>query len=225
MVMMASQPSQNQSSLTPIIAVVLAVWLGLVFILGSRGAFVRPPGTPPLPLLLGALVPIIVFLTAFRMLRDFKEYVLAIDLRLMTAIQAWRFAGLGFLALYTHGVLPGSFAWPAGLGDIAIGVTAPWVVLALIRHSEFAASKPFVVWNLLGILDLVDAVSVGALSSALAVNVPGEVTTGPMAELPLVLIPCFFVPIFVMLHLASLFQARRLDIRKSYDSVDSRSNG
>ncbi len=225
MAMMSSQPSQNHSSLTPIIAVVLAVWLGLVFILGARGAFVRPPGTPPLPLLLGVLVPIIVFLAAFRMLRDFQEYVLALDLRLVTAIQAWRFAGLGFLALYTHGVLPGSFAWPAGLGDIAIGVTAPWVVLALIRHSEFAASKPFVWWNLLGILDLVVAIFDGALSSAFAVDVLGEVTTRPMAELPLVLIPCFFVPIFIMLHLASLFQARRLSIRKSYDSVDSRSNG
>ncbi len=208
--MMSSQPGQNHSSLTPIIAVVLAVWFAIVFLLGARGALVRPPGTPPLPILLGVLVPIIVFLAAFRWSRDFQEYVLSIDLRFATAIQAWRFAGLGFLALYTYGVLPGSFAWPAGLGDIAIGVTAPWVVLALIRHSEFAASKLFVVWNLLGILDLVDAVCVGALSSALAAALPGEVTTGPMAELPLVLIPCFFVPIFVMFHLASLFQARRL---------------
>jgi hypothetical protein len=35
------------------------------------------------------------------------------------------------------------------------------------------------------------------------------VTTGPMAQLPLVLIPAYLVPLFVMLHLAALFQARR----------------
>ena len=38
----------------------------------------------------------------------------------------------------------------------------------------------------------------------------GKITTGPMAQLPLVLIPAYFVPIFVMLHLAAFFQARRL---------------
>ena len=126
-----------------------------------------------------------------------------------TAIQAWRAGGLGFLALYAHGVLPGAFAWPAGLGDIAIGVTAPWVALALIRRPGFTISRLFVVWNLLGILDLVVAVTVGGLSSALASGAPGEVTTGPMAHLPLVLIPAYLVPLFVMLHLVALFQARR----------------
>jgi hypothetical protein len=31
-----------------------------------------------------------------------------------------------------------------------------------------------------------------------------------MAQLPLVLIPAFLVPIFIMLHVAALIQARRL---------------
>ena len=187
----------------------LAVWFTLVILLGAGGAFVTPPGTPPLPILIGVAAPIIVFFAGFRMSRRFRDFVLAADLRLIMAIQAWRFAGLGFLALYTHGVLPGIFAWPAGLGDIAIGVTAPWLLVALIREPDFAASKTFVVWNALGILDLVVAVGMGALSSGLAAGVAGEVTTGPMAQLPLVLIPAYFVPIFVMLHMAALFQARR----------------
>src|SRR5262249_57799108 len=108
-----------------------------------------------------------------------------------------------------HGVRRGAVAWPAGLGDIGIGVTAPWVARALVRRPGFAISRAFVVWNLLGILDLVVAVTVGGLSSALASGAAGEVTTGPMAQLPLVLIPAYLVPLFVMLHLAALFQARR----------------
>jgi hypothetical protein len=106
-------------------------------------------------------------------------------------------------------VLPGAFAWPAGVGDIAIGATAPWVALALVHRPGFAVSRVFIVWNLLGILDLVVALSAGGLSSALASGATGEVTTGPMAHLPLVLIPAYLVPMFVMLHLAALFQARR----------------
>lgn len=192
-----------------VVAGVLGVWLALVFLLGAGAAFVRPPGALPLPILIGVTTPIMAFLAAFRASGAFRVFVLAVDLRLAAGIQAWRFAGFGFLALYAHGVLPGLFAWPAGLGDIAIGVTAPWVILALIRRPGFAASTAFVVWNLLGILDLVVAVGTGALGSGLAVGGAGEVTTGPMARLPLVLIPAYLVPVFVMLHLTALFQARR----------------
>jgi hypothetical protein len=189
---------------------VLVIWLTLVVLLGADGSFVRPAGTLPLPIVIGAMAPIILFLTTYWWLRAFREFVLAVDLRLATGIQAWRFAGLGFLALYAHGVLPGLFAWPAGIGDIAIGITAPWIILALIRRRSFAASKTFVVWNLLGILDLVVAVSTGTLASALATGGAGDITTAPMAQLPLVLIPAYFVPLFIMLHLAALFQAGRL---------------
>jgi hypothetical protein len=180
----------------------------LVFLLGADGAFVTPPGTPPFSILIGVTAPLIAFLAAFRLSHAFREFVLAVDPRLAAGVQAWRFAGLGFLALYAHGVLPGLFAWPAGLGDIAIGATAPWVILAVIRRPSFAASKTFTAWNLLGVLDLVVAVTLGTLASALALGVAGEVTTAPMARLPLVLIPAYLVPLFIMLHLSVLFQAR-----------------
>ena len=193
-----------------LIAGALAVWFALVVLLGANGAFARPPGTPPLPIFIGFAAPIAIFFGAYWLSRAFRAFVLGLDLRLVTAIQAWRFAGLGFIALYTYGVLPGMFAWPAGLGDIAIGLTAPWVMQALQRRPEFAASKWFVAWNLFGILDLFDAIGTGTASSLLAVGAAGEVTTAPMAQLPLVLVPAFFVPIFVMLHVAALLQARRL---------------
>ena len=193
----------------PIIRSVLAIWLVVVFLLSAAGAFARPPGTPPIPLLIGATVPLIVFFAAYRGSAAFRAFVLAIDLIFATAIQAWRAGGLGFLALYAHGVLPGVFAWPAGLGDIAIGITAPWVALALVRRLNFASSRIFVVWNLLGILDLVVAVSIGAMNSAFASGIAGEVTTAPMAQLPLVLIPVYFVPLFIMLHVTAICQSRQ----------------
>ena len=193
-----------------LIAGALAAWFALVVLLGAHGAFVRPPGTAPLPIFIGFAVPIAIFFGVYWFSRAFRAFVLGLDLRFATAIQAWRFAGLGFIALYTYGVLPGLFAWPAGIGDIAIGLTAPWVMRALERRPEFAASKGFVVWNLLGILDLFIAVGTGTTSALLAVGTAGEITTAPMAELPLVLIPAFFVPVFVMLHVAALIQARRL---------------
>jgi hypothetical protein len=81
--------------------------------------------------------------------------------------------------------------------------------MALFRRSGFASSRLFVVWNLLGILDLVVAVGMGALSSGFLPGLGGNVTTAAMAQLPLVLIPAYRVPLFVMLHVAVLIQARR----------------
>lgn len=185
----------------------LFLWLVLTFVLGAGGAFVQQPGAPPLPLLAGVLTPIVVFLVAFRFAGSFRDFVMSLDLELAAGIQAWRFTGLGFLALYAYGILPGLFALSTGLGDMAIGVTAPWVVRALRDRKDFAASPIFRVWNLLGILDLVSAVSTGALSAFLGIGISEEISTFPMAHLPLVIIPVFLVPLFVMLHLASLFQA------------------
>ena len=206
----ASELNQNHSSVRSVVTVALALWLGLVFLLGARGAFARTGDSPPLPIFFGFAIPLVVFFAAYFGWSAFREFVLGADLRLMAAIQAWRWAGLGFLSLYAQGVLPGLFAFPAGLGDMAIGISAPWIVLELVRHPSFAASRRFVVWNLMGILDLVVAVSMGTLCSGFLRGFFGNVTTSAMAQLPLVLIPAYFVPFFIMLHFTALAQARQL---------------
>ncbi len=192
------------------VAAVVAVWLAAVAALGAAGAFLTPAGAPPIPIAIGALGPLIAFFLALRLVPDFRAWLLAADLRPMMAMQAWRFAGLGFLALYANGVLPGGFALPAGLGDMAVGMTAPLVLIALLRNPGFAASGLFTAWNVLGMLDLVLAVFTGARAAFLATGAPGEITTAPMAHLPLVFVPAFFVPLLFMLHVAALLQARRL---------------
>jgi hypothetical protein len=94
----------------PLIASALAIWFGIVFTIGAIGGFVRPPESPPLLILLGATIPLLVFVAGYLGWGAFRDLVLAADLRLLTATQAWRAGGLGFLALYTYGVLPGLFA-------------------------------------------------------------------------------------------------------------------
>jgi hypothetical protein len=190
--------------------VVLTFWLVLILGLGAKGAFPVPAGTPPYPIVIGVAAPILVFLAAVWVSSTFRSFVMAADLPLLTALQAWRFAGFGFLALFAHGVLPGVFAWPAGLGDMAIGLTAPWVALTVARRPGFSASWLFVIWNLLGILDLIGAVGSAAVNQMLAIGAAGEVTVAPMAQLPLLLVPAFLVPLFVIWHLTALFQSRRL---------------
>jgi hypothetical protein len=204
-----SQPG-GRGGIRLAVATALGVWLLLVLSFGAAGAFLGAPGTPPLPMAIGVAAPLALFFASLRLSKSFREFVLLLDLRLIAGMQAWRWAGLGFLSLYAHNVLPAVFALPAGLGDMAIGVTAPWIILALIRQPGFAASRAYIRWNILGILDLTIAVSIGTVNAFLATGAPGEISTAPMATLPLLLIPAFLVPLFLMLHTAALMQSRRL---------------
>ncbi len=209
----ASEFNNGHANTRTVIFVALALWLGLVSFLGSQGAFVGSADSPPLPIFFSFAIPLAVFFAAYFGWSAFRAFVLGADLRLVSAIQAWRWGGLGFLSLYAQGILPGLFAFPAGLGDVAVGVTAPWIVLGLIHHSSFAASRRYVAWNILGILDLAVAVSMGTICSGFLHGInglTGNVTTGPMARLPLVFIPAYMVPLFIMLHFTALFQARQL---------------
>jgi hypothetical protein len=93
---------------------------------------------------------------------------------------------------------------------MAVGFAAPWMVLALVRRPDFAASAAFIRWNVLGIVDLSVAIGLGTLGATLSTGAPGEISTAPMATLPLLLIPAFLVPFFLMLHTTALMQSRRL---------------
>lgn len=196
------------AAIRTIVSLVVAAWLLAVFVLGAQGFFVASTGKPPLALLVAFAGPLVVFLAAFRWSDAFRSFALGIDPRVLLGMQAWRFAGFGFVALMAYSVLPGYFAWPAGLGDMAIGLTAPWMIVLLNRRPEFASSGGFTAWNLLGILDLVNAMGIGAIGSMLLAN-SGAQTTAAMAQLPLVLVPVYLVPLFLMMHFTALFQARR----------------
>src|SRR5262249_7350057 len=111
----------------------LTVWFLAVFVLGAAGLFVRPEQQPPLPILLGLILPLGIFLITLAAWPAFRLTLLTSDPRLLTAMQAWRAVGFVFVALHLNGILPGLFTWPAGLGDIAIGLSAVWVLAALLR--------------------------------------------------------------------------------------------
>jgi hypothetical protein len=96
------------------------------------------------------------------------------------------------------------------LGDFAIGVTAPLVAFYLAQGRR---KNSFILWNILGVIDLVNAVTLGVLASpALGILRP-EVSTDAMTVLPLSLIPTFAVPLLLILHIISIAQALRWQTR------------
>ena len=191
-----------------LVLLVGGLWLVAALSLSLSGSLATPEGAPPLKIMAAAGLPILVFVMWYRGSAALREWLLGLDLRLIVMLQAWRVVGGVFLVLLAFGLLPGLFAWPAGLGDVAIGVTAPFVALGLMLRPAFGASRAFLAWNVLGILDFVVAVATGTLASGLVPGLVGEANTAAMSAWPLSIIPGFLVPLFAILHLVAIFQAR-----------------
>ena len=126
---------------------------------------------------------------------------------LLVAVHVWRILGIAFLWAVSQGILRPAFGVPAGVGDILIGVTA--IPFAYFLSKGFSWSKyALVVWNVLGIADLVMAISLGLITS------PGfGIST--MTTFPWVLVPTVGVPIALMLHGITLYRLRNKNVCSS----------
>jgi hypothetical protein len=178
---------------------VLSSWLGFY-----QSAHGRTPTVQ-----IGLLLPIAVIGALYWRWPPLRTAVDAVPQKWLVGVQLYRTLGLIFLVLYVAGRAPGVFAWPAGVGDILVGLLAPAIGAAYARNPRRAA--PWLrAWNLLGIADLVVALTTGFLSSPsplqlFAFDTPNELIT----KFPLVLIPVFLVPLSILLHLASLQKLSR----------------
>ena len=181
----------------------IPAWFALAFAASALGVFHTNPNQPPLPLLLAVLTPITLFAVGYFSSKSFRDFVLSLNPQTLTLLQSWRIAGFVFLALYTYHILPGILALPAGWGDIFIGTTALFVATKWANPDHRTS---FIVWQWLGITDLVTAIAMGAGAGLLTAQ---TVTSEPMTLLPLSLIPVFAVPFCLILHVISIAQARR----------------
>jgi hypothetical protein len=179
------------------------VWFLFSLTASALHLFTTAPGQPPLPVGLSVLIPIAIFVGWLAASQPFRQFLLSLNPRTLTFVQAWRIAGFVFLALYAYKILPGQLALPAGWGDIVIGATAPLVALKLANPQHRTS---FIVWQFLGIADLVSAVGMGVAAQFIS---PHGISTSPMTVLPMSLIPTFAVPLFMMLHFISIAHARQ----------------
>jgi hypothetical protein len=119
---------------------------------------------------------------------------------LLIAVQTFRIGGAFFLWGMTQGFLDPAFAIPAGVGDILIGVTA--IPFAIFLWKGYSWSKyAVVVWSVLGIADLVNALTLGQITSA-------GPSISTVLNFPLILFPTMPVLAALALHLITLYRLR-----------------
>lgn len=200
--------SQDKRRTLMTAAAVLIGWFALSSTLGVLDVYEAVADRVP-TIQYGILLPILIGGVVMARFSAVGRVLDAVPLQWLTGVQLYRALGGIFLVLYGAGQLPGLFAWPAGLGDVLVGVLAPVVALAYARgpgnNGDLVAA-----WNIFGLFDLVVAVGCGFATSPSPVQLaafdrPNELITA----FPLVLIPTYLVPVSVLLHLVSLAKLRR----------------
>ncbi len=178
------------------------VWFVFALAASALQVFSNASNRIGLAVAIAAVVPILVFSLWFAGSEKFRQFTLSLDVRLLTLAQAWRIVGFTFVLLEGKSMLPAIFAWPAGYGDMAIGATATFVAWKLATPNH---RRGFVLWQALGITDLVTAVALGVTAPLLR---PYGPSMAPMTVLPLSLVPIFLVPLFFIFHVICIAQAK-----------------
>jgi len=191
---------------TPLLLLITVGWLAVTLIAGAAGAFSAEG--PPAALGTAIVVPPLIVAGLLAWSPWFQAWARSLDLRLLVNLQMWRIGGFAILAAWGVGALPGTFALPAGYGDVLVAVTAPMVAWYIGRSSSRSV---FLAWSALGMADLVLAVTLGLLHTPEFGPLAGSVTTAAMGELPLSFIPSFGVPLMFSVHLLALYNARSFD--------------
>ena len=210
----AAWPAHEPRRAFLVSATLLLGWLAVAIALSAAGVYhVNTSAIPTIQY--GILLPILIGALLIWRSEAAKRILDAVPQQWIVSVQLYRALGVVFLILYATGKLPSLFAWPAGVGDIAIGLLAPVVGLAYARAPREAGGL-VKAWNVFGILDLLVAVTTGFLTApSLLQPIEIQPTSELMTVLPMVLIPVFLVPLSIVLHLASLAKLSRDEARAS----------
>jgi hypothetical protein len=201
-VMWRERRSGREAMIAVVSGCMLALWAVVESALARQGFF-QPPdvqSVPPIGINLAVVLLILgASLAASRSLRHLLSRQAS-----LIRLHLWRFEGIVFLILMMQGQVPALWALPAGIGDILVAATAPWVAR---RVDTARGRRRAIIWNLLGMADLIVAVGLGIMTN------PGPAQvfhTSPTAEMltrfPLALVPTFLVPLAFTLHVISLSQ-------------------
>lgn len=196
---MKNPTTTNYRKLT---AGILAAWFLFALFASALYWFKNDQNRVGLAVAVAAVTPILIFALWFAASEKFRQFALSLNPQALTFAQSWRIVGFIFVLLEARGVLPAIFALPAGYGDMIIGMTATLVAWKLANPVR---RNSFILWQLLGIADLVTAVSLGTTAGLISPDGP---SMAAMTVLPLSLVPTFLVPLFLIFHVISIAQAR-----------------
>ena len=182
------------------VAAAAALW-GVIIVTVAGFGLGAPGAAGPVPITVVAFAVFFALLFgAWGARPQFRDALLSVPLPVLVAVNIGRIAGILMAISAIQGRISAPFGPAAGWGDALTGALA-------IPVAAIAAMGPknrgwVLAWNLLGTADLIDAVTLGALS---APGTPFRVFTegsgtAAMGTFPWIIVPAMIVPILFLVH-------------------------
>lgn len=192
------------------IAIGMTIWFNAVIYIGASELLRDAIGLEGIPKL-GYVValPLAVNTSTLLLTSSGRKRVLAASFPTIISVQILRVLGFWFIILYNTQRLPAPFAPVAGWGDILAGVlAAPAAWIAAHDTTSRRGISLILMWNVIGAVDLLTAVSLGITSFPGPLRIWGSyaLDSSPMTDLPWLIIPGFLVPSLLTLHAATFYR-------------------
>jgi hypothetical protein len=150
------------------------------------------PGLRGQPL---AILSVVAGFTALLALPTVRHLLREADLSWLATMGFWRILyGILLLTLGLQGQLPPAFFWSTAFGDMAVGL---WGLAILARRRDVKTGE-FAAWNIVGLVDLAHVLAVGSAT------LRPFYLANPVI-VPLNLLPMAGVPVFIALHIMTLY--------------------
>jgi hypothetical protein len=186
---------------------VIAAWLGYAGVMGYSGIVGDPTRMPPGVFLL--LTPIIGFVAIVLGRSRVGGYLAAsLPLGLIFLLQSFRIGvELTLSSLHEAGLTTRLMTLAGGNVEILIGLSAPFIALIATRGA--AGRRVALVWNVVGLLSLLNVAARAVLTAPGPLNlIHAELPNVALGQFPFTYIPGFMAPLAMMLHVLA-FRALR----------------
>jgi hypothetical protein len=175
----------------------LVLWFGFTYLVTVPNLG-RVPGA-----LFGIIFPVLGVSAYMFFNQTARGVIQHISVAPLVALHVTRIAGGLFIPLFWEGRLSNPFAYIAGGGDLLSAALA--IPAAIIGYRGKPGWEKWVLaWNVIGFADFISAITLGVTSQSgspfqLFNDLPG---TSILSELPWRFIPNYFVPLYLVIHMA-----------------------
>lgn len=184
------------------------LWLAAVAVPALYGFFVVTDTVPPrMPLLLApTLVMMIIAFTT----TTGRQFIDSLDMKLLTWMSIVRIpVEISLYGLFTYGLIPEVMTFASRNQDILAGITAP--IVAYLYFSRKTLSKQiFLIWNILGLLLLLNIIITAILSVPSPIQQLGfDQPNVGILYFPFVWLASFVAPLVLFSHLIMIRRLSR----------------
>jgi hypothetical protein len=189
--------------------ILLYGWLGAVVVITTQGMVEDMTGIIS-PLGVVMTIPLIIGLGMIFYWGRLKAVIAELPISWLIGIQIYRVVGIVFFIGWINNEIPSALGPITAFYDVFIGTTAPIVAFLLLRPTK-RIIRIAQVWNVLGILDFVYAITIGVLGAPHAMRLLDLTPdTSALGLLPLSFIALWAVPLSILLHVISLIRLAKL---------------